>query len=286
MTSSIKIIYIDEGGFCFGVKNAIKIAEKNPNSIIIGGEIIHNADESARLKNDFGITSQENIENITCEQIAIIRAHGISKKLEQDLRDRGVVLKDATCPNVKKLHALVERLSTDGYHIFLVGTANHPETIGALGYASGAVTVIEKLADIEIAKVETDKIAILAQTTANPGLFNSVCEQLRKKYNNIVINNTICPAIGIVQKRTAELAKQISNNGIFIVVGGKNSSNTKVLAQIASVHCKTYHIQTAEDLKSEWFENISICGLVAGSSTPNYVIQKVKVSIDNLKGVR
>ena len=278
----MKIIYINEGGFCFGVRRAIKIAENNPGSVIIGGEIIHNADEVARLKNDFGVIPQENGSYIAGGQTAIIRAHGIPKEMEQELRDRGVIIKDATCPNVKELQCLVEKFSIDGFHIILVGAANHPEVIGVLGYAHGTITVVENLEDIENIKTTNNKIAIFAQTTANPELFRLVYKKLCEKYRQVTTQDTICKAISIVQSRVAEIAKQIANNGIFIVVGGKNSSNTKVLAQIAGEHCETYHIQTADDLKREWFNGVDACGLVAGSSTPSYVINNVKSALENL----
>ena len=262
-------------GFCAGVKRAVEIAERNPNSFITGGDIVHNPGVSARLKKDFNIVPAADLDSIPPFATAIIRAHGIGRTEEDKLSKRGVKIVDATCVNVKKIHEIVERLSAEKRHIFILGEPNHPETIGILDRA-GDATAISSSADID-AKNIPPNAALVSKTTKTRAEFTAAEKVFRESGRKFESFCTVCPNTEINQRAAAALAQKCD---VMVVVGGKHSTNTKVLADTAAEFCPdTYTVESAADLNPEWFRGKNLCGLAAGLSTPMSAIEEVEGKI-------
>lgn len=262
-------------GFCFGVKKAIKQAEKTKDASTIG-PLIHNNEEITRLQRDFNVKTIEGINELTNEKKAIIRTHGITKNDLKSLETKGIEIIDATCPFVKKPQEIVEKMSSEGCEIVIFGDANHPEVKGIKSYSStNAYVVLEEreLADIKF----KGKVAVVSQTTKKVENFMKIVNFLMLKVKEVRVFNTICDATF----KNQEAIKSLSlTSDVMIIVGGKNSSNTKQLFLIAQNNCKdSYHVENEEELQKEWFIGKNVCGISAGASTPEWIIKKVEDKI-------
>ncbi|MDD5716694.1 MAG: 4-hydroxy-3-methylbut-2-enyl diphosphate reductase [Sulfuricurvum sp.] len=263
-------------GFCFGVKRAIKIAEENSNSATYG-PLIHNANEIARLKNDFNVALSENIDTFKAGQTAVIRTHGIPKQELSLLNERQVNVVDATCPYVTKPQQICEEMSAQGYDIIIFGDEAHPEIKGVKSYAVGNVFVVNSAN--EVADLHTrEKVAVVAQTTRKIEEYQEIVAHLMGTHKEVRVFNTICNATFDNQDAVRKLAQKAD---VMIVIGGKNSSNTKQLQTISLNYCPdSYHIESRDDLEPEWFSGKKLCGISAGASTPDWIINEV---IDKIK---
>jgi len=263
-------------GFCFGVKRAIKIAEENSGSSTYG-PLIHNAREINRLQSDFNVSLKEDLDTFNSGDIAVIRTHGIPKTELQILREKEVDVIDATCPYVTKPQQICEEMSALGYGIVIFGDATHPEIKGVQSYAeNGAIVVMtkEELYD----KVLPEKVAVVSQTTKKVEDFLQICNYLITTHKEVRVFNTICNATFENQDAIKKLARE---SDVMIVIGGKNSSNTKQLFTIAKAFCQdSYHIEDANDIDFSWFNAHHHCGISAGASTPDWLITQVYEAID------
>lgn len=272
----MKIELAKKYGFCFGVKRAIKIAENTENSATIG-ELIHNNEEIDRLHKKFGVKTLNDISEITDEKRLIIRTHGITKDDLEVLKSKNKELIDATCPFVKKPQQIVAKMSSEGYDIVIFGDKNHPEVKGVKSYAKGKVFVVLDVSELKNLKI-SNKVALVSQTTKRIENFTKIAEFLMAKTKELRIFNTICNATFQNQEAAAKLAKKAD---VMIIIGGKNSSNTKQLLLISQNFCKnSYLIENENELKKEWFLNKEICGITAGASTPEWIIKKVVKKIN------
>ncbi|HIQ48624.1 MAG TPA: 4-hydroxy-3-methylbut-2-enyl diphosphate reductase [Aquifex aeolicus] len=280
----VEVLIAEHAGFCFGVKRAVKLAEeslkKAKGRVFTLGPIIHNPQEVNRLKN-LGVYPS-NGEDFREGDTVIIRSHGIPPEKEEELKKKGLNVIDATCPYVKAVHEAVCKLTEEGYFIVLVGEKNHPEVIGTLGYlraCNGKGIVIETLDDIKEA-LKYEKVGIVAQTTQNEEFFKEVVGEIALWVKEVKVINTICNATSLRQESVKKLASQVD---VMIIIGGKNSGNTRRLYHISKeLNPKTYHIETAEELKPEWFANAKRVGISAGASTPDWIIEEVKNRIKEI----
>lgn len=280
----VEVLIAEHAGFCFGVKRAVKLAEeslkKAKGRVFTLGPIIHNPQEVNRLKN-LGVYPS-NGEDFREGDTVIIRSHGIPPEKEEELKKKGLNVIDATCPYVKAVHEAVCKLTEEGYFIVLVGEKNHPEVIGTLGYlraCNGKGIVIETLDDIKEA-LKYEKVGIVAQTTQNEEFFKEVVGEIALWVKEVKVINTICNATSLRQESVKKLASQVD---VMIIIGGKNSGNTRRLYHISKeLNPKTYHIETAEELKPEWFTNAKRVGISAGASTPDWIIEEVKNRIKEI----
>ncbi len=272
----MKIVLAESYGFCFGVKRAIKIAEENRNSATYG-PLIHNANEIARLKNDFNVALSENLDTFRAGDTAVIRTHGIPKQELSLLHERQVNVVDATCPYVTKPQQICEEMSSQGYDIVIFGDVTHPEIKGVKSYADDHVYVVNSPEEIDGLKLR-EKVATVAQTTRKIEEYQQIVGKLMTKHKEVRVFNTICNATFDNQDAVRELAQKAD---VMIIIGGKNSSNTKQLHSIAKDYCPdSYHIESKEDLRSEWFANKELCGISAGASTPDWIIDEVIATIE------
>jgi 4-hydroxy-3-methylbut-2-enyl diphosphate reductase len=276
----MKIELASSYGFCFGVKRAIKIAEEHPGSKTYG-PLIHNKDEIKRLKEGFDIGLAESLADVREKESVVIRTHGIPKKELASLKEQDTEIIDATCPYVTTPQQDVEKMSKEGYSIVIFGDKNHPEIKGVVSYAKN-----EKDAFIVLDAEELEglplrsKVAVVAQTTRKPEDFIKITSALILKHKEVRVFNTICNATFENQDAAAELAERAD---VMIVIGGKHSSNTKQLHSICKNHCDdSYLIENEKELKPEWFKHKKLCGISAGASTPDWIVQNVIDRIQSL----
>ncbi len=267
-------------GFCFGVKRAIKIAEKNQGSATYG-PLIHNKDEINRLKSGFDVHLAENMEQAKQYDKIVIRTHGIPKDELAELQKQGKEISDATCPFVTTPQKIVEDMSKKGYSIVIFGDANHPEIKGVKSYAINQKDAFVILNESEIDDLPIkSKVAIVAQTTRKPEDFAKVVSALLIRTKELRVFNTICNATFENQDAAASLSQEAD---IMIVIGGKNSSNTKQLYSICKNYCDdSYLIENEGEISKEWFKDKKLCGISAGASTPDWVVQNVIDAIESV----
>ena len=278
----MEVVLAKSAGFCFGVKRAVeKVYEQtdlcdHQRKIYTYGPIIHNEEVVKDLeeKGVQVIETEEQLKMITKGTI-IIRSHGVSQAVYDEIRDQGVECIDATCPFVKRIHNIVEKESAAGRKIVIIGNPGHPEVEGITGWAKNGATVIES--EEEAMKYDEKKdqeICLVSQTTFNFNKFQDLVEIFKKRGYNVNVVNTICNATEERQTEAAEIAAKVDT---MIVIGGRHSSNSRKLYEICREKCEnTFFIQTLEDLHLELPETASLVGITAGASTPNNIIEEVQ----------
>lgn len=276
----MKITVPKISGFCYGVSLAIRSAEKviaDGGRLLMYGEIVHNPNVVKKLTGS-GARVIEKKEEITVDDrdnnaAILIRAHGVAKSVQDELESTGLRVLDSTCPKVKKVHDIVMRESELGRKIIIIGSEKHPEVKGILGWcANGAEIVTDYNSALELNL--DGNYSVVVQTTFNIIEFERITSLLREKNNGVKIFNTICPTTDIRQKQIDELSRQ---SDFTIVVGGKNSSNSIKLCNIASRHCEAIQVENAEELDIELLQGKERVLICAGSSTP---IELVKETVD------
>ena len=277
----MKINIAKSAGFCFGVKRAVDTVykESSKKNVYTFGPIIHNDEVVADLERQgvHVINDSEDFKSLS-EGTIIIRSHGVSKAIYDEILNAGLDLVDATCPFVRKIHKIVERESGDGRVIIIIGNNHHPEVEGIMGWCHTHPIVIENREQAEGIELDADtKISIVSQTTFNYNKFQDLVEIISEKGYDINVFNTICNATEERQTEARELAKK---SDAMIVIGGRHSSNTQKLFEISKKECSnTFYIQTKNDLNMEDFSNIGMLGITAGASTPNNIIKEVHESM-------
>ncbi|SFV55452.1 4-hydroxy-3-methylbut-2-enyl diphosphate reductase [hydrothermal vent metagenome] len=269
----MKIQLASSYGFCFGVKRAIKIAEEHQGSVTYG-PLIHNKDEINRLQEGFGIGIARSIDDVNTDDAVVIRTHGIPKNELSQLKAQDNKIIDATCPYVTTPQNIVSKMSEEGYSIVIFGDKNHPEIKGVVSYAKDLrnAFIVEDEEALEGLPI-LSKVALVAQTTRKPEDFLKIVNALILKHKEVRVFNTICNATFENQDAAAELAKDAD---VMIVIGGKHSSNTKQLHSICKSYCDdSYLIENENELESSWFEDKVLCGISAGASTPDWIVQNV-----------
>lgn len=282
----MEVTVAKSAGFCFGVKRAVDTVyreiESGEKPVYTFGPIIHNEQVVEDLENRGVqvIHSEDELEGLSGGTV-VIRSHGVSRDVCEKIKARGMKIVDATCPFVKKIHRIVDEEGRKGRHVVIIGSADHPEVQGIMGWASGPVTVVHTAEEAESFVPENGKpISIVTQTTFNYNKFKDLVEILcKKRYDNNVLNilnilNTICNATEERQREAKNIAGEVDT---MLVVGGRHSSNTQKLFEICKKECgNTYYIQTPVDLDSEMFQCSSYVGITAGASTPKKIIEEVQ----------
>ncbi len=269
----MKIELASSYGFCFGVKRAIKIAEENPGSVTYG-PLIHNKDEIDRLKEGFDIGLANDLQEAEQHDSIVIRTHGIPRDELAELKNQNKRIIDATCPYVTTPQKIVADMSSQGYSIVVFGDKNHPEIRGVVSYADDPRNAFVVLHEEEIDPLPLkSRVAIVAQTTRKPEDFANIVNKLVTRSKEVRVFNTICNATFENQDAAAELAKRAD---VMVIIGGKHSSNTKQLHLIAQNYCTdSYLIENETELQPEWFEGKTLCGISAGASSPDWIVQNV-----------
>ena len=279
----MNIIIAKNSGFCAGVKYTIKEAMKilkNNHEVYCLGEIVHNEEVVKELEK-LGMITVNSINLIPDNSKVIFRAHGEALKIYEIAKKKNLEIFDLTCGKIKVIHNKIS--SVLDKFIIVIGKKDHPEIIGTVGFASNAY-VISDTCDIEecykeYLKQDKKEIYIISQTTYSSIKFDEIVDIIKHKFNaKITVNKSICNATEKRQKEVIELAKKVDN---MIVVGGKNSSNTKELYNLAVKYSKNVYLyQTYKDINTKFNSNSTI-GVMAGASTPNSVVEKIIKCIDN-----
>ena len=272
-----KVTLAKNAGFCFGVKRAVDEAIKTQREynkkIYTLGPLIHNNDVVNYLEdNDIYAIDINDIENLNSGDVILIRSHGVSKEVFDLLTDKGLIVINATCPFVTNIQKKVNKFSNEGYKIVILGDKNHPEVIGINGWCNNEAIVTK---DGKIIEDLPNKVCVVSQTTEKEENWNITINNLNNKVSELKQFNTICAATEERQSSVLELSKTVD---FMIIVGGKNSSNTTKLYEIAKENCKnTIHIENAKELPQSLIDDSSIntIGVTAGASTPDWIIKEV-----------
>lgn len=272
VVDSLEVILADYLGFCYGVKRAIKIARENAapdGSACTLGPIIHNPQMVERLKEE-GVGTIDRLDDLKRGKV-IIRSHGVGPETYERAEAMGLECVDATCPHVKKAQLSAKELAEEGRFVVIVGEKEHPEVHSIVQWAGGNVAVIETVAEAA-SLPNASRLGIISQTTFSGERFQEIVSAMLDKSRDIRVMRTICTATDQRQRAARELASKVD---VMLVIGGKNSANTTRLAQLCAKICRTYHIETAEELRPAWFDNIEKIGITAGASTPDWIIKEV-----------
>jgi 4-hydroxy-3-methylbut-2-en-1-yl diphosphate reductase len=296
------IVTVDKSaGFCWGVIRTIDIAESELKSLVPGerlyvlGDIIHNPMEIRRLEGEgLRTISHEDLPGITDGKV-LIRAHGEPPSTFSAAEKGGVRLIDATCPVVWKVQERIRIFHEKGYQVVIYGKHDHAEVIGLVGQTNGEAIVIRSID--EIGKVNLERKTVLfSQTTMDKQTFYQLKEEFQKRIAELVVESfedqatefhakdTICGQVFGRDKKLREFAGQ---NEVMLFVAGRNSSNGKVLFHICEgANPKTYFVETEADLQPGWFEGIRTVGISGATSTPQWLMERIKVAVENLVDTR
>ena len=271
-------------GFCFGVRRAVEKAEqlaKQYGCIYTYGEIIHNKAMVERLAEQ-GAVPVESLEGLPEGALVLIRAHGVPPSVFEECEKRGFRVEDATCPYVKRIHQIVEQAAEEGRAVLIVGNAAHPEVIGIRARAGKNAFVVTGAAEVA-ALSAGERAAVVAQTTIYESQFNEVVEAAQKKFNDLQVFRTICDTTVRRQEEARELAK---TSDAVVVIGGRHSSNTQKLAQLCKRYCsEVFPLENTKEIVSilAKLRSHDIISVVAGASTPNWMILEVITSMSELE---
>ena len=275
----MKVELAKSAGFCFGVEKAVNTvyeeAKKENEIVYTLGPIIHNEEVVKDMK-------KRGVEAVKMEDLAslpkgtvIIRSHGVSRDVYNFVKNSGHRVVDATCPFVKKIHAIVSVQSGKGNTVVIIGNPDHPEVMGIKGWGDKNTYAVENIEQfINLGLKKDEEIIIVAQTTFNHKKFQEIIDKISLLGYDVRCFNTICNA---TQERQAEAKKIASNVDAMIVIGDKKSSNTGKLVEICQEECKnTVFIQTLEDLNYDALLSVDSVGITAGASTPKHIIEEVQ----------
>jgi 4-hydroxy-3-methylbut-2-enyl diphosphate reductase len=265
-------------GFCMGVRRAVDIVldiaqHETGRHIYTYGPLIHNPQTIELLKNR-GITPVKCIEEISDRQnaVLIIRAHGIAPAERKKIKESGIKIIDATCPKVGYVQAIIQKHTSLNYTVIIVGDKEHPEVDGLLGYTSGHGITVATVQEVEELPA-LEKVCVVAQTTQDMDNYSRIIKKIKDNYPAAVVFNTICSS---TEQRQAEVIGMARAMDAIFIVGGKNSANTRRLADLARKQLTdAFHIETADELDNVNIEPYNRIGISAGASTPNWIIDRV-----------
>jgi 4-hydroxy-3-methylbut-2-enyl diphosphate reductase len=261
-----------------GVRRAVDIVLKiaqheTSRRIYTYGPLIHNPQTIELLKSR-GVVPIKNIEEIRDRKnaILIIRAHGIAPAERKKIKESGVKIIDATCPKVGYVQAIIKKHAALDYTVVIVGDKEHPEVDGLLGYAGGRGITLATLDDVD--KLPSfDKVCVVAQTTQDSDNYSKIVEKIKNIYPHSIIFNTICSS---TEQRQAEVIAMAGEMDAMFIVGGRNSANTRRLADLAQKQqTPSFHIETPAEMENINFGPYNRIGVSAGASTPNWIIDRV-----------
>ncbi len=268
------VLLARENGFCFGVKKAVELTEaaaETGKPVYNLGQVVHNPKISERLAARGVHVIQDPGE--AAAGIVVIRAHGVPPAVREQIESAGLECIDATCSLVLRAQRFTKQLADEGYKVIILGTPEHPEVAGLLGFAGPECAVVETKEQWE--KLPRMKRAgVVSQSTQPPWAFRDLVAHVTSIAQETKVFNTVCPVTVKRQVAASELAEQVKT---IIVVGGKNSANTRELVNLARMQGRiAYHIEGAEELRAEWLAGQERVGLIGGCSTPMDTLLEVK----------
>ncbi|UCC30573.1 MAG: 4-hydroxy-3-methylbut-2-enyl diphosphate reductase [Phycisphaerales bacterium] len=281
----MKVRLATSRGFCFGVEDAIELAEAaveehGPGRVVALGPVIHNEQVVNKLE-EAGLDQSGDLETIDPSKSVLIRSHGAPPETFQRAAERGLRIVDATCELVKRAQNVVKQLHEEGYHVVMIGNPDHPEVRGVIGYAPN-VTVIDEGTNLERALPYRERLGIVAQTTHSPEhVADMIAKILKRPYREVKIVNTLCLEVARRQEAAMELAREVD---VIFVLGGLHSANTRELARLCQeAGCDTYHLETWEQFEPSMVKGKQVAGVTAGASTPESVITEFVRELEALQ---
>ena len=271
----MEVLLANEYGFCFGVERAVEMVE---DALEVGapvrtlGPLIHNTQEMQRLECE-GVSTIQDPEQVGSDEIAVIRAHGVTPQVQAELEKRAAQVVDATCPFVTRVQRLAERAALEGRHVVVAGNPEHPEMIGVVGYAPNNTFVVADASEVEQLPPLHAPL-VLSQTTLKLKTFLEVAEAVRAKADaEPQVVNTICSATRDRQDAARALAGLVD---AFYIIGGKHSSNSIKLLAVCQEQCdQSFLIETEAEINPQDLSGAQRVGVTAGASTPNWLIDQV-----------
>ena len=283
------VILAKPRGFCAGVERAIRIVEaaieRFGPPVYVRHEIVHNRRvvEELRVK---GAVFVDEVDQIPAGAVTIFSAHGVSDAVEAAAQERNLIVTDATCPLVEKVHKEAHKFSARNHKVILIGHRGHPEVLGTSGRVKEGVVLISTVAEVEKLKFNSDdKLAYVTQTTLSVDDTREVILALRKRFPDIVGPDLrdICYATQNRQSAVRELAKLVD---VLLVIGAINSSNSNRLRDIgAEMSVPSYLIEDAGSINLAWVEDVETVWITAGASAPEDLVQEVVSYLRNLTEV-
>ena len=268
-------------GFCFGVKRALKIAfeaaRKGEGTVATLGPIIHNPQVVASLEEE-GLRVVKSLDEVDGGTL-VVRSHGLPRRVLDEAAARGMAIVDATCPFVKQAQDRAVQLEREGHTVVVVGEEDHPEVLSITGSLEKPAVVVNgttSLADLP----EATSYGVVCQTTQPQEHLSAVVTELLPKTRELKVFNTICEA---TFERQESALKQAQLVDVMIVVGGRNSANTRRLWELCrEAGCDAYHIETADELEPQWFEGKEEVGITGGASTPQWIVDEVVAAVERI----
>jgi (E)-4-hydroxy-3-methyl-but-2-enyl pyrophosphate reductase len=283
MSSVEQVLIARRTGFCYGVREAIdyarlSAAEGKPTHTL--GQVVHNEGVIRQLE-DQGIRTVDSLDEVDSGAAVVIRAHGVTPEVMARAQEKGLEVIDGTCTWVLQEHRELARLVDEGYVIVLLGTPKHPEVVGMLGFAPDAIVVDEEEDWQQIPR--TKRMALISQSTQPPWKFEKLAAFLVGRCHELKVVNTVCPVTIRRQQDTLDLAEQVD---LMVVVGGRNSANTKELTRLCQIAGKpAIQIEGARDLvDGAAFDGARIVGVTGGTSTPIEDLELVAQRVYELAG--
>lgn len=282
----MNIIVARHAGFCFGVERAVSLALSHANEktpIYTLGELIHNPTviKTLQEQNVIPISTEDALIKLKGGSKLVIRSHGVSPEIIAACRANGIVLLDATCPFVRRIHSIVQAAAENKMQVLVAGQPRHPEVEGIRGWAGGNAVILANQQEAEALLYDELPAALVAQTTMQYAEYQAIHTIVKQRRPNLTVHETICDTTVQRQQEAAELAQKCD---MMLVIGGRNSSNTQKLAAICTQYCKhTYSIESPGELLLEIIHSDDIIGIVAGASTPQWMIREVVTVMNELE---
>ena len=279
---SVEINIARHSGYCWGVQRAYDMtvaeAKKDDAPVATWGPLIHNPQTIEELEEEYGVSVACNVDDVD-EGKVIVRTHGAPLDVQQELDEKGLEVIDATCPYVRVSQRYAAMLHKERYHVVIIGNPKHPEIISVLSYAGGEGTVVKCVDDVKKIPAGVRRIGVVVQTTMILDTVNAILAELTPLAQELRVFNTICYVTDERQSDAEEIAKA---NDFVVVIGGRASSNTKKLAVVAETFgARTQLIEGPENLDFEAFGDVRKIGILAGASTPNWLIDQVVEKIQD-----
>jgi 4-hydroxy-3-methylbut-2-enyl diphosphate reductase len=268
----MKINLAKSAGFCFGVKRAINIAlnTKPGAKVQMLGDIVHNEDIVRQLEKK-GIKKISAL-NAGKNKTLLLAAHGTTLKIINQANELGYKIIDATCPMVKEIHRIAQTMEQKGYRIIVIGDKKHAEVLGITGQLKNRAIIIDGLKNIPLKKVKSiEKAAVVVQSTQNLEKVLKIVAVLKQRIKNLEFFNTICQPTRIKQEEIKIMPKV---NDVMLIIGSKNSANTRRLYEISrALNKRSYWVASKKEIKPDWLKDAKTVGVTAGASTPETTIR-------------
>jgi 4-hydroxy-3-methylbut-2-enyl diphosphate reductase len=282
----IRVDKAKKTGFCFGVRRALKILEEaveKHGAVETLGPVVHNQRVVDRLTR-LGVRVVGSVEQIA-GGIAVIPSHGVPPQVAGELSSRGLKVIDTTCPNVRRAQRAAKELSDAGFWLIVFGDPDHPEVRGILGWAGGKGIATPDSRTVSELDDLPPRVGLLSQTTRNSdrfaGFVNSAVTSSLSRIEELRIVNTLCNVTKKRQEEAVDLAKKVD---MMVVVGGRNSANTRCLVEVCSLAgAETYHVESAAEIEERWLEGKAFIGVTTGTSIPDEVTEEVMLRLKEMK---